>query len=134
MHIDKELRALNTFFNNMLFLFKSSLSFLAPLPRSSSFSSLFYSFKSMKLRAMRSKMTKGTTMVTNNVFRFTRLFGKGSSNIVLFFQFWTLWSYVTNHTAMVASWNKLRSIQNVRTYVFLMLRIRVMILCNWLIL
>ena len=44
----------------------------------------FYSFKSLKFRAMRSQMTKGTTMVTNNVFRSTRLFGKGSSNMVLF--------------------------------------------------
>ena len=29
-------------------------------------------------------MTKGTTMVTNNVFRSTRLFREGSSNMVLF--------------------------------------------------
>ena len=41
----------------------------------------FDSFKSLKLRAMRSQMTKGTTMVTNNVFRSTRPFGKGSSNM-----------------------------------------------------
>ena len=59
----------------------------------------FDSFKSMKLRAMRSKITKSTTMVTNNVFWFTRLFGKGSSNMVLFFlQLMTLKSYMTNHT------------------------------------
>ena len=50
----------------------------------------FYSFKSLKLRAMRSKMTKDTTMVTNNVFRSTRLFGKGSSNMVLFSSTWDI--------------------------------------------
>ena len=72
-------------------------------------------FKSLKLRGMRSKMTKGTTIVTNNVFRSTRLFGKGSSNMVLFsFQLWILRSYMTNHTIMVANWNKLKSIQNLR--------------------
>ena len=72
-------------------------------------------FKSLKLRGMRSKMTKGTTIVTNNVFRSTRLFGKGSSNMVLFsFQLWTLRFYMTNHTIMVANWNKLKSIQNLR--------------------
>ena len=75
----------------------------------------FDSFKSLKLRAMRSKMAKGTTMVTNNVFRSTRLFGKGSSNMILFsLQLRTLRSYMTNHTTMVASWSKLRSIQNLR--------------------
>ena len=57
-------------------------------------------------------MTKGTTMVTNNVFRSTRFFGKGSSNMVLFtLQLGALRSYVTDHTAMVASRNKLRSTQ-----------------------
>ena len=75
----------------------------------------FDSFKSLKLRAMRSKMTKGTTMVTNNVFKSTRLFEKVSSNMVLFsLQLGTLRSYVTDHTAMVASWDKLRSIKNLR--------------------
>ena len=75
----------------------------------------FDSFKSLKLKTMRSKMTKGTTMVTSNVFRSTRLFGKGSSNTVLFsLQLWTFRSYMTNHTTMVVSWNKLRSIQNLR--------------------
>ena len=60
-------------------------------------------------------MTKSTTMVTNNVFRSTKLFGKGSSNMVLFsLQLITLRSYMTNHTTMVASWNKLRSIQSLR--------------------
>ena len=58
-------------------------------------------------------MTKSTTMVTDNVFRSTRLFGKGSSNMVLFpLQLMTLRSYMTNHTTMAASWNKLRFIQN----------------------
>ena len=45
----------------------------------------FYSFKSLKLRAMWSKMTNGTTMVINSVFRSTRLFREGSSTMVLFF-------------------------------------------------
>ena len=57
-------------------------------------------------------MAKGTIMVTNNVFRPTRLFGKGSSNMGLFsLQLMTLRSYMTNHTTMVASRNKLRSTQ-----------------------
>ena len=57
-------------------------------------------------------MTKSTTMVTNNVFRSTRLFREGSSNMVLFsLQHGTLRSYVTDHTTMVTSKNKLRSIQ-----------------------
>ena len=60
-------------------------------------------------------MTKSTTMVTNNVFRSTRLFRKGSSHMILFsLQLTTLRSYMTNHTTMVVSWNKLRSIQNLR--------------------
>ena len=49
-------------------------------------------------------MTKDTTMVTNNVFRSTMPFEKGSSNMVLFsLQLGTLRSYMTDHTAMVAS-------------------------------
>ena len=71
-------------------------------------------FKSLILEAMRSKMTKGTTMVTNNVFRSTRLFGKGYNNMVLFSQLWTLRSYMANHITAVTSWNKLRSIQSLR--------------------
>ena len=72
----------------------------------------FYSFKSLKLRVMWSKMTKGTIIVTNNVFRSTRPLGKGSSNMSLFsLQLMTLRSYTTNHTTMVASRNKLRSTQ-----------------------
>ena len=60
-------------------------------------------------------MIKGTIMETYNVFRSTRLFGKGSNNMFLFsLQLMTLRSYMTNHTTMVASWNKLRSIQNLR--------------------
>ena len=51
-------------------------------------------------------------MVTNNEFRSTRLFREGSSNMVLFsLQHGTLRSYVTDHTTMVSSRNKLRSIQ-----------------------
>ena len=57
-------------------------------------------------------MTKGTTMVTNNVSRSTRLFSEGSSNMVLFsLQHGALRSYVTYHTTMVVSENKIRSIQ-----------------------
>ena len=72
----------------------------------------FYSFKSLKLRVMWSKMTKGTTTVTNNVFRSTRLFREGSSTMILFFlQHGALRSYVTDHTVMVACRNKFRSTQ-----------------------
>ena len=72
----------------------------------------FYSFKSLKLRAMWSKMTKGTTMVTNNVFRSIRLFREGSSTMILFFlQHGALRSYETDYTTMVANMNKLRSTQ-----------------------
>ena len=54
-------------------------------------------------------------MVINNVFRSTRLFGKGSSNVVLLsLQLCTLRSYMNNRTTIVTSWNKLRSIQNFR--------------------
>ena len=66
----------------------------------------FDSFKSLKLRGMRSKMTKGTTIVTNNVFKSIRLFEKGSSNMVLFsVHHETLWFYVIDHITMVASLN-----------------------------
>ena len=66
----------------------------------------FDSFKSLKVREMRSKMIKGTIMVTNNGFRSTRLFREGSSNMVLFsVHHGTLWFYVINHTTMVASSN-----------------------------
>ena len=72
----------------------------------------FDSFKSLKLRALRSKMTKGTTMVKNNGFRSIKLFMEGSSTMVLFFlQHKALKSYVTDYTAMVAIRNKLRSTQ-----------------------
>ena len=104
MHIGKKVRTLKTFFDILPFSPKFGFAFIAQLPRSSSFSFSFDSFKSMKLRALRSYMTKGTTMVTNNMFRSTRLFGKGSSNMVLFsLQLGTLRSYMTDHTAMVAS-------------------------------
>ena len=72
----------------------------------------FDSFKSSKFRAMRSKITKGTTMVTNNGFRSIRLFREGSSTMVLFYlQHRALRSYVTNHTTMMAIRNELRSTQ-----------------------
>ena len=75
----------------------------------------FDSIKSLKLKVMRFKMTKGTTVVTNNGFMFTRPFKEGSINMVLFFlQQGTLRSYVTDHTVIVASLNKLRSIQNLK--------------------
>ena len=57
-------------------------------------------------------MTKCTIMVTNNVFRSTRPFEKRSSNMSLFsLELGALGSYVTDHTIMVASRNKLRSTQ-----------------------
>ena len=57
-------------------------------------------------------MTKGTTMMTNNVFKSTGLFGKGSSNMVLFpLQLMTLRSYMTNHTTMMTSWNNFQEAQ-----------------------
>ena len=57
-------------------------------------------------------MAKSTTIVTFNVFRSFRLFREGSSNMVLFFLLHgTLRTNMTNHTTMVASMNKLRSIQ-----------------------
>ena len=72
----------------------------------------FDSFKSLKLRAMKSKMTKGTTMVTNNGFRSTMLFREGFSTMVSFLiQHGALRSYVIDHTAMVAIRNKLKSTQ-----------------------
>ena len=63
---------------------QNQFSFRSTISKKLKFLLSFDSFKSMKLRAMRSKMTKDTTMVTNNVFRSTRLFGNGSSNMVLF--------------------------------------------------
>ena len=116
MHIVNDVRTLKTFLKNLPFSIKSGLACKAQLPRNSSFS-FFYlfiyfycSFKSLKIREMRSKMTKDTTMVTNNGFRSTRLFREGSSTMVLFLlQHGALRSYVTDHTAVVASMNKLRS-------------------------
>ena len=49
MHIVKELRALNIFFNNMLFSLKSSLLFLTQLPRNSSFSFLLILLRAWNL-------------------------------------------------------------------------------------
>ena len=49
IHIYKELRALNTFFNNMLFSPKFGLLFLAQLPRSSSFSFLLILLRAWNL-------------------------------------------------------------------------------------
>ena len=50
IHIDNELRALNTFFNNMLFSLKSNLPFLAQLPRSSGLSFLFIILRAWNLK------------------------------------------------------------------------------------
>ena len=70
----------------------------------------FDSFKNLKIRVMKSMMTKGTTMVTNNGFRSTMPFREGFSTMVSFFlQHRALRSYVTDHTAMVAIRNKFRS-------------------------
>ena len=114
MHIDKEVRTSKTFFNNLPFTPKSGFAFIATSNKLK-FLFSFDSFKSWKLRAMWSKMTQSTTMVTNIVFRSTRLFREGSSNMVLFsLQHGTFWSYVTNHTIMMASRNKLRSTQILR--------------------
>ena len=111
MHIDKEVKALTTCFNNIQFSPKSGFTFIAHLPNSSSFY-FFYSFKSLKLKAMWSKITKGTTLVTNSVFRSTKLFREGSSIMVLFFlQHGALRSYVTDHTAIVTCRNQFRSTQ-----------------------
>ena len=49
MHIVKELRALNIFFNNMLFSLKTGLLFLAQLPRNSSFSFLLILLRAWNL-------------------------------------------------------------------------------------
>ena len=49
MHIEKELKALNIFFNNMLFSLKSSLPFLAQLPWISSFSFLLILLRAWNL-------------------------------------------------------------------------------------
>ena len=90
----------HTTFNQIQFSLRSTTS------KKLKFLSSFDSFKSLKVREMRSKMIKGTIMVTNNGFRSTRLFREGSSNMVLFsVHHGTLWFYVINHTTMVASSN-----------------------------
>ena len=48
-------------------------------------------------------MTKGTIMMTHNVFRSTSLFRKEFSNMVLFSQLSTLRSYMANYITMVTS-------------------------------
>ena len=50
MHIDKELRALNTLFNNVLFSLKSGLPFLAQLPRNSNLSFLLILLRARNLK------------------------------------------------------------------------------------
>ena len=49
MHIDKELRALNTSFNNMLLSLKSDLPCIAQLPKGSSFSFLLILLRAWNL-------------------------------------------------------------------------------------
>ena len=105
---------IRNFFQQLIIFPQNRFSLQSTTSKKLKFLFSFDFFKGLKLRAMRSKMTKGTTMVTNNVFRSTRLFKKGSSNMVLFSQLWTLRSYMANHTTMMTSWNKLKSIQNLR--------------------
>ena len=103
MHIVKEVRTSKKIFNNLPFFPQTWFYFYSTTSEKLKFLFSFDFFKSLKLRAMRSKMTKDTLMVTNNVFRSTRLFEKGSSNMFLFSLLWTLRSYMANHTTMVAS-------------------------------
>ena len=106
---------IKNFFQKLTIFPQNRFSFHSTTSKKLKFLFSYDSFKSLKPRAMRSQMAKGTIMVTKNVFRPTRLFGKGSSNMGLFsLQLMTLRSYMTNHTTMVASWNKLRSIQSLR--------------------
>ena len=111
MHIDKEVKALTTCFINLPLLIKSGLACKAQLPRSSSLSFLLILLRVWNLEQCDLKMTKGTTMVTNNGFGSTRLFRKGSSNMSLYsLQLMILRSYMTSHITMVASRNKLASV------------------------
>ena len=105
-------KSINNLFHQHTIFPQIRFCFHSTPPKQVKFLFSFYSFKSLKLRAMWSKMTKGTTMVTNNVFRSTRLFREGSSTMVLFFlQHGALRSYVTDHTTLVACRNKFRSTQ-----------------------
>ena len=109
----QEGKSIKNFFQQLIIFSQIWFSLQGTTSKKLKFLFSFDSFKSLKLRAMRSKMTKDTTMVTNNGFRSTRLFREGSSHMILFsLQLTTLRSYMTNHTTMVASWNKLRSTQN----------------------
>ena len=70
MHIVKELRALNTFFNNMLLSLKSGLLILAQLPRRSKRRSYNMVLFPLQLMTLRSYMTNHITMMTSwNKFR-----------------------------------------------------------------
>ena len=76
---------IKTFFQKLTIFPQNRFSFHSTTSKKLKFLFSFDFFKSLKLRAMRSQMTKGTTMVTNNVFRPTRLFGKGQQHgFVLF--------------------------------------------------
>ena len=111
----QEGKSIKNFFQQLIIFSQIWFSLQGTTSKKLKFLFSFDSFKSLKLRAMRSKMTKDTTMVTNNGFRSTRLFREGSSIMVLFFlQHGALRSYVTNHTTMVASRNKLKSTQFLR--------------------
>ena len=82
------------FFHKLTIFPQNRFSFHSTPSKQLKFLFSFYSFKSLKLKAMRSQMTKGTIMVTNNGFRSTRLLREGSSIMVLFFlQHGTLRSY-----------------------------------------
>ena len=111
----QEGRNIKNFLQQLTIFPQDQLCFHSTTSKKLKFLFSFDSFKSLKLRAMRSNMTKDTIIVTNNVFWSTRFFGKESIYIVLFsLQLRTLRSYMTNHTVMVASWNKFGSIQNLR--------------------
>ena len=114
MHIDKELRVLNTFFNNMLFSLKSDLLFLAQLPRGSSFSFLLILLRAWNLEQWGLRWPKASQWWQTMCLGLLGFLGRDL--VIWFCSLFNLWhrSYMTNHTTIVASWNKLRSIQNLR--------------------
>ena len=76
---------IKNFFQKLTIFPQNRFSFHSTTSKKLKFLFFSDSFKSLKLRAMRSQMTKDTIMVTNNVFRPTRLFGKGQQHgFVLF--------------------------------------------------
>ena len=77
-------KSINHFLQQLTIFHPIQFSFQSITSKKFKFLFSFYSFKSMKPEAMWSKMTKGTTMVTNDVFRSIRVLGKGSNNKGLF--------------------------------------------------